>query len=219
MKPAVAVLIAASLGLNSFFAYRLWFAPAAVQTTHTTRDMVVMRTRGGLLEVSTITAEERFDSTTEHSVLGVPVGKTVAQIRVPAVYRYYIPLARDWDFRVSGSTLIVVAPSVRPSLPVAIDTGKLASFSSGLWSPITGTDAVGALQKSITTKLAEKAASPQLLLLQRESARQTVSEFLQKWVIDQPRWKGVKAPTVFVFFEDEPLGRKAIPLLSEASHL
>ena len=218
MKPAVAVLIAVSLGWNSFFAYRLWFAPAAVQTSHTTRDMVVMRTRGGLLEVSTITAEERFDSTTEHTVLGVPVGKTVAQIRVPAVYRYHIPLARDWDFRISGSALIVVAPSVRPSLPVAIDTGKLESFSSGLWSPITGTAAVDALQKSITTKLAEKAASPQLLLLQRESARQTVGEFVQKWVIEQPRWKGVKTPTVFVFFEDEPLGRKAIPLLSEASH-
>ena len=216
MKPIVAVLIAASLGLNAFFAYRLWFAPDAVKTSHVTQDLVVMRTPGGLLEVSTITAEERFDSTTGYTVLGVPVGKTVAQIKVPAVYRYHIPLARDWDFRISGRTLIVVAPPARPSLPVAIDTGKLASFSSGIWSPITGTDAVGALQKSITLKLAEKAASPQLLLLQREAARQTVSEFVQKWVVDQPRWKGVKPPTVFVFFEDEPLGRKAIPLLSEA---
>lgn len=216
MKPIVAVLIAASLGLNAFFAYRLWVAQDAVKTSHATQDRVVMRTPGGLLEVSIITAEERFDSTTGHTVLGVPVGNTVAQIKVPTVYRYHIPLAKDWDFRISGRTLIVVAPPVRPSLPVAIDTGKLASFSSGLWSPITGTAAVGALQKSITLKLAEKAASPQLLLLQREAARQTVSEFVQKWVVDQPRWKGVKPPTVFVFFEDEPLGRKAIPLLSEA---
>ena len=216
MKPTVAVLIAASLGLNSFFAYRLWFSPEAVQTAHSTQDMVVMRTPGGLLEVSTITAEERFESTTQHAVLGVPVGKTVALIRVPAVYRYHIPLAQDWSFRIAGSTLVVVAPSVRPSLPVAIDTGKLHSFSSGLWSPITGQPAVDALQKPITLKLGQKAATPQLLLLQRESARQTVSEFVQKWVVDQPRWKGVKPPTVFVFFEDEPLGRKAIPLLSEA---
>jgi len=217
MKPIVAVLIAASLGLNSFFAYRLWFAPDAVKTSHVTQDLVVMRTPGGLLEVSTITAEERFDSTTGYTVLGVPVGKTVAQIKVPAVYRYHIPLARDWDFRISGRTLIVVAPPARPSLPVAIDTGKLASFSSGLWSPITGTAAVGALQQSITLQLAQKAASPQLLLLQRESARQTVSEFVQKWVIAQPRWKDVvKPPTVLVFFEDEPLGRKVIPLFSEA---
>lgn len=215
MKPLVAVLIIASLGLNSFFAYRMWFAPAAVQTSHATHDMVVMRTPGGLLEVSTITAEERFDSTTQHTVLGVPVGKTVAQIRVPTVYRYHISLAKDWGFRVAGGTLVVVAPAVRPSLPVAIDTGKLHSFSSGLWSPLTGTAAVEALQKPITLKLGEKAATPQLLLLQREAARQTVSEFVQKWVIDQPRWKGAKPPTVLVFFEDEPLGRKAIPLLSQ----
>ena len=216
MKPITAVLLAASIALNAFFAYRLWFAPAAVQTTHVTQDMVVMRTTGGLLEVSTIAAEERFDSTTDHTVLGVPVGKTVAQIRVPTVYRYHLPLAKEWDFRISGGTLIVVAPSVRPSLPVAIDTGKRASFSSGIWSPITGAAAVDALQRSITRKLAEKAASPQLLLLQREVARQTVSEFVQKWVIDQPRWKGRKPPTVFVFFEDEPLGHKALPLLFEA---
>ena len=216
MKPIVTVLIAASLALNSFFTYRLWLAPDAVNASHTTRDMVVMQTPGGLLEVSTITAEERFDSTIDHTVLGVSLGKTVAQVKVPAVYRYHIPLAKDWDFRISGSALVVVAPSVRPSLPVAIDTGKLASFSSGLWSPIAGTAAVAALQKSITLQLADKSVSPQLLLLQREVARQTVSEFVQKWVIDQPRWKGNKPPTVFVFFEDEPLGRKALPLLFEA---
>lgn len=215
MKPILSVLVAASLALNIFLAYRVGFAPAAVQTSHATQEVVVMRTPGGLLEVSTITAEERFDSTTQHTVLGVPVGKTVAQIRVPTVYRYHISLAKDWSFRIAGSTLVVVAPSVRPSLPVAIDTAKLQSFSSGLWSPLTGTAAVAALQKPITLKLAEKAATPQLLLLQRESARQTVSEFVQKWVIDQPRWKGAKPPTVFVFFEDEPLGRKAIPLLSQ----
>lgn len=216
MKPILSVLVAASLALNTFLAYRVWFAPGAVQTSHSTQDMVVMRTPGGLLEVSTVTAEERFESTTQHTVLGVPVGKTVALIRVPAVYRYHIPLAQDWSFRIAGSTLVVVAPAVRPSLPVAIDTGKLQSFSSGLWSPLTGAEAVAALQSPITLQLAKKAATPQLLLLQREAARQTVGEFVQKWVVDQPRWKGAKPPTVFVFFEDEPLGRKALRLLSQA---
>jgi len=186
-----------------------------VQASQSTRDIVVMRSPGGLLEVSTINAEERFDSTTRHTVLGVPVGRTVAQVRVPAVYRYHIPLSKDWSFRVIGDTLIVVAPPVSPSLPVAIDTGRLESFSSGLWSPITGADAVNALQRSITAKLGEKASTAQLLLLQREASRQTVSEFVQKWVVEQPRWKIISAPAVLVFFEDEPLGRKAIPLLRQ----
>lgn len=52
--------------------------------------------------------------------------------------------------------------------------------------------------------------------LQRESARQTVSEFVQKWVLENPRWQGSKAPTVFVFFEDEPLGKRALPMPQDA---
>jgi len=216
MKTILATAITLSLALNGFLAYRTWFAPTSMQTTSTNGTTVVMRTPGGLLEVSTITAEERFDSSTNHTVLGVLLAKTVAQIRVPTVYRYHIPLAKEWNIRVSGNTLIVVAPPVQPSLPVAIDTGKLESFSSGLWSPITGSEAMASLQRSITAKLGEKAASQQLILMQREAARLTLGEFVQKWVIGHERWKGLKMPTVFVFFEDEPLGKKAAPLLLEA---
>lgn len=216
MKTILALAISLSLSLNAFLAYRNWFGLHATEVTSSSGNMMVMRTSGGLLEVSKITAEERFDSTTSHTILGVYLGRTVAQVRVPTVYRYHIPLAEEWNIRISGSTLIVVAPRVQPTLPVAIDTGKLESFSSGLWSPITGPDAVASLQKSMTTKLGEKAASQQLILMQREAARLTIGEFIQKWVVDQPRWRGLRPPTVFVFFEDEPLGKKAAPMLSEA---
>jgi hypothetical protein len=211
MKILLAAAIVLSLALNMFFSYQNWIAPTSTQTSSTTDAAMVMRTPGGLLEVSTITAEERFDSSTNHTVLGVPLGRTVAQVRVPTVYRYHIPLAKEWSIRATGNALIVVAPPVRPTLPVAIDTGKLESFSSGLWSPITGPDAVASLQKSITARLGEKAASPQLILMQREAARLTIGEFVQKWVVSQERWKGLKTPLVFVFFEDEPLGKKAAP--------
>jgi hypothetical protein len=174
-----------------------------------------MRTPGGLLEVSTVTAEERFDSSTTHTVLGVPVGKTVAQIRVPAVYRYHIPLATDWTFRLSGNALIVIAPRVRPTTPVAINTGKLESFTSGVWSPLTGGEATAALQRSITDTLNKKAESPDLMKLQRESARQTVTEFVQKWVLQQTQWRSARPPAILVFFEDEPLGQRASPLFSD----
>ncbi|HZF79049.1 MAG TPA: hypothetical protein VEZ89_04600 [Rubrivivax sp.] len=216
MRTKLTAAIAFSLLLNVILVYRTWFAPSATQVANSTGRTVVMRTPGGLLEVSRITAEERFDSTTSHTVLGVPVGKTVAQVRVPAVYRYHIPLAHEWTIRHSGPTLIVVAPPVQPTLPVAIDTSRLESFASGLWSPVTGPDAVGSLQKSITAKLGERAASQQLVLMQREAARQTLGEFIQKWVVEQSPWKGSKPPTVLVFFEDEPLGKKAAPLLLES---
>jgi hypothetical protein len=213
VRRLVLALVAASLVFNALLAWRMWGGPATTRTTTSSGERIVMRTPGGLLEVSSVTAEERFDSNTQHTVLGVPVGRTVASVRVPTVYRYHVPLAPEWTFRQVGDTLIVVAPAVRPSLPVAIDTARLESFSAGVWSPFTGEAAVAALQRSITERLERKAGSPELILLQRESARHTVTEFVRKWVLEQPRWKGASAPTVFVFFEDEPLGRDAGPLL------
>ncbi len=213
MRRLLLVLVVASLAINAWLAWRTWAGPAATRIAHSSGERIVMRTPGGLLEVSSVSAEERFDSSTQHTVLGVPVGRTVASVRVPTVYRYHVPLSPEWTFRQVGDTLIVVAPAVRPSLPVAIDTARLESFSAGVWSPFTGEAAVAALQRSITERLERKAASPELILLQRESARHTVTEFVRKWVLEQPRWKGAAAPTVFVFFEDEPLGRDAGPLL------
>jgi len=213
MRPLLIVALAASIAGNCYLAYRVLFTEPKSQTSQASGEMVLMRTPGGLLEVSTITAEERFDSTTNHTILGVPVGTTIAQIRVPAVYRYHIPLAKDWRIRTTAEALVVVAPAVKPTLPVAIDTGKLEGFTSGLWSPLTGTKELAALQKSITNSLGAKAASSQLILLQRESARKTVSEFVRKWVVTQPKWKDKKPPVVLVFFADEPLGEKAAPLL------
>ena len=214
MKAPVAALVAASLLINAWLAWHVWGPRQGPQTTSASRDVVVMRTPGGLLEVSTISTEERFDSTTTHTILGVEVGQTVAQIRVPAVYRYHIPLAKEWTFRLVGDVLVVIAPQVQPSLPVAIDTSRLDAFAGGLWSPVTGPDAVASLQRRLTPELAKKAATPQLMLLQREAARQTVGEFVRAWVLEQARWKSSRPPTLLVFFEDEPLGRQAAPLLS-----
>jgi hypothetical protein len=214
VKPSVAALVAISVLANVLLAGYLWFGKPSVQVTTGARDLVVMRTPGGLLEVSTVSTEERFDSTTTHTILGVPVGETVAQIRVPAVYRYHIALAREWQFRVVGDALVVIAPRVEPSLPVAVDIGRLHAFASGVWAPVTGPDAVATLQRMLNAELAKKAASPQLIMMQREAARATVGEFVRKWVLDQSRWKGHRPPTLLVFFEDEPLGQQASPLLS-----
>lgn len=137
MRIAAAILLSIGLAANAWlFVWQLRSPPKTTVAAYSNIKLV-MRTPGGLLEVSTVTSEERFDSTTNHTVLGVPLGKTVAQIRVPAVYRYHIPLAKGWDLRQSGDSLMVIAPAARPSLPVAINTAKLESFSSGTWSLIT----------------------------------------------------------------------------------
>jgi hypothetical protein len=212
MKWVLVGVLLASMGLN---AYWMWSNKSQTAGGSSSRAPVVMRTPGGLLEVSTITAEERFESTVNHTILGVPVGKTVALIRVPTVYRYHVELAKEWKFADVGGSLVVVAPRVQPSLPVAINLAGLQGFSAGVWAPLFGAGQLAALQKAITPALDDKAKSDQMINLQREAARKTVTEFVEKWVLVEPRWKGLTKPTVMVFFSDEPLGQKAAPLLKD----
>ncbi len=212
LKWVVVGILLTSMGLN---AYWMWNNRPQAAGSSSLRVPVVMRTPGGLLEVSTITAEERFESTVNHTILGVPVGKTVALIRVPTVYRYHVELAKEWKIAEVGGSLLVIAPRAQPSLPVAINTAELQGFSAGVWSPFAGASTLAALQKSITPRLDVKAKSDEMINLQREAARKTVTEFVEKWVLVEPRWKGLAKPTVMVFFSDEPLGRKAAPLLKD----
>jgi len=120
-------------------------------------EIMVMRTPGGLLEVSRINATEEFDTRFVHLLLGVPVGETVPRIRVPAVYRYHIELAPQWRVLRTSDTFTVVAPPVKPSLPVAVDLGRMEKESSGTWVllPFTGTQALDDLERQLTARLAE----------------------------------------------------------------
>ena len=202
----VVVAVMLSILANVFLARKLWHHDdELVIHTVITDAPVVMRTNGGLLEVSTITSPERFESTQDHTILGVPVGTTVSTIRVPATYRYHIDLAPEWKILLRDKTFVVVAPAVKPSLPVAIDTAKLEAQSFGVWSLFTGHAEIDRLQRSITQALAQKANSAPYIQMQRESARATVKEFVAKWLITQEQWKSASGYPIKVFFSDEPI--------------
>lgn len=166
---------------------------------------VVMRTSGGLLEVSTIRVSERFESSTVHSILGAHIGKTATQIRVPVVYRYHIELAPEWKIRLRDKTFIVIAPPVKPTLPIAIQTAGIEKESSGVWSILTGNALLDKLERSITPVLGGRAVNPTYVQLQREASRKTVKEFVAKWLITQEQWKAASGYPIQVYFADEPI--------------
>ncbi|MFO1425668.1 MAG: hypothetical protein U1F11_01570 [Steroidobacteraceae bacterium] len=175
------------------------------------REILVMRTPGGLLEVATIRATEQFDTTFTYKVLGLKVGETVPHIRVPATYRYHVELAPEWRVRRREAVFSVIAPPVRPSLPVAVDLGQMQKDVGGSWVlvPFNASDDLDALQRRITAELAAKAASPAYLQLQREQARRTVTEFVRKWLVTQQEWQSARDPQVEVRFADEAADRAA----------
>jgi hypothetical protein len=171
-------------------------------------EILVMRTKGGLLEVSRILATEQFDTRFVYSVLGFEVGETVPHIRVPAVYRYHIELAPEWRIIRTGSLFTVVTPPVKPSLPVAVDLANIQKDVGGTWLllPFNRSDDLNALERKVTPTLADKAGSPAYLQLQREEARKTVTEFVKKWLVTQTPWTTELGATIRVFFADEPIG-------------
>lgn len=201
------IVIGTSLGAGAYIGNKLHFGETGPVSIVAQDEPVVMRTKGGLLEVSTVTATESFEQATAFSALGIDLGKTTARIRVPATYRYHVELAPEWRFIRKDKTFVAIAPAVKPSLPVAIDTAKLEGESFGKWSILTGDTQVAALQKSITATLGQRASAQKYIDLQREHARKTLTEFVQKWVLSQDKWKADNGYSVRVFFADEPIDR------------
>jgi len=59
------------------------------------------------------------------TIAGINLGTTVSQIQVPVTYRYQIALGKEWQVHLRNGTLLVIAPAVMPSVPVAIDTSRM----------------------------------------------------------------------------------------------
>lgn len=203
-------LIALCIGAALWFAYTKYsnYHPWAVTGSQVHSgvgsEILVMRTSGGLLEVSTINANEQFDKKFVYSVFGMRIGETVPHIRVPAVYRYHIELAPKWKIIRTDDVFTVVTPPVKPSLPVAVDLAKMEKDVGGSWILVAWNDDedLDALEREITAKLAEKAKSSVYLQMQREHARKTVTEFVEKWLVTQESWKAAKQPRIEVLFAD-----------------
>ena len=213
-KTFVLVVAASCVGAALAFAYmkidsyRPWSSTRGEVRFGSPEEIMVMRTRGGLLEVSRIHATETFDTKFIHTLVGIPVGETVPRIRVPVVYRYHIELAPEWNVLRTGAEFTVVAPPVQPSLPVAVDLGRMEKEASGTWVllPFTETDALDVLERELTAKLADRAVMPAYIQLQREHARQTVKEFVSKWLVTQAKWESESRSDIRVYFADETIG-------------
>ena len=201
---ALCVGAALSLGYMKLRDFAFWSRTGDEVRTGMGTEILFMRTPGGLLEVSSMRMTEQFDKRFVYEVLGLEVGETVAHVRVPATYRYHIQLAPLWKIERTDEVFRVVTPPVKPSLPVAVDLAHLEQDEGGTWLlvPFNAEKDREALMREITGKLAQKAASPAYLALQREDARKTVTEFVEKWLVTREPWKSARQPRIEVVFSD-----------------
>ncbi|MEO8022797.1 hypothetical protein [Polaromonas sp.] len=177
-----------------------------IETTVSAPEVpVVIRTEGGLLEVATVMAQERFTRSDTREFWGIHLGTTVSHIQAPVHYRYHIELAREWRVVIRDKTCIVQAPAIKPSLPVAFDTSAMQMYTQNGWARLNKHDNLAALARSMTPELEKRAQSPAYRQLVTEPARQTVREFVMQWLIKEQKWSRDPAYTVEVLFPGESL--------------
>jgi hypothetical protein len=209
---AVAILVVLAVAALGWLAYDRFFGRwSAVDTNVTASGLpVVMRTPGGLLEIATVTVHERFKRTDTREFWGIPLGTTVSIIQVPVVYRYHIEMAREWPIRINGTTALVRAGAVKPSLPPAIDTSRMEKYKQSGWARFNKDENLALLERSITPELQTRAGHHAIRQLAIDAGRQTVREFVTTWLLKEQGWTRDAAHKVVVLFPGEEPGRAGV---------
>lgn len=188
-----------------------------VQTFDEWRALEAEGNDGNILEVATAESTERFTRKTNLAMFGqtLPLGTTVSEISVPATYRYHINLNEDWFVTTDGTRLLVLAPAIRPSLPVAFDTAKVQKKTKSGWARWDGDENLTELEKSISSRLEERAGDETSLEKIREASRESVAKFVQAWLLSQEAWGNAKFEEISVMFEGEDASLASMPPVLE----
>ena len=157
----------------------------------------------GILETATSSVPETFTQTDSASLFNIPLGTTVSEIRVPAIYRYHIHLYDPWKIVISGQICLVFAPQFQPSLPPAIVTGQMEKSTSAGWLRFDADDNLDALERSITGELETRANDKLHRDFVRESCRQSVAQFVRTWLLKTQSWPDDHFHQIVVVFPDE----------------
>ena len=206
-----ALFLAALVAGAGWIGYERWSSGAfrAEKAVVASGFPVVMRSPGGLLEIATVTVNERFKRSDSRNFWGFPLGTTVSIIQVPVTYRFHIEMAREWPIQVEGKTAVVRTGEVKPSLPVAIDTTRIEKYTQSGWARFNKEENLAVLERSITAELAQRAQDPALRELATAAGRKTVAEFVTTWLLKEQGWKRDPSYQVTVLFPGEDPARRA----------
>jgi hypothetical protein len=160
---------------------------------------------GARLELASFEAVEILRSSDERRIAWdlVTLGTTVSEIRVPVTYRYHLSLKEPWHLRVENQRCLVQAPPIKPSLPPAIDTGRIERFSESGWLRFNEDEQMEELERGLTAALSERAADPRHISMVRERCRLEVAEFVRSWLLLEDHWRDDRFRSVTVVFADE----------------
>lgn len=163
--------------------------------------MKLIRVPGGTLSTGGLTKTETLYKSNKHKWLGT----TSSVIRVDATFRYEVELRSDWNLGLDEERKVafVIAPRLKPQLPVAVDTKTFQEETSSGWARWDKAEHLARLRQEISPFLEKKANSQDYIELVRGDARKTVEEFVSDWILKEHGWNVEDRPVVKVYFEDE----------------
>jgi hypothetical protein len=186
------------------------------QTTLKTEEILleIGRTHGDVLEVAPMKTMETFSrADVRFAAWGwVYLGTAISEIKVPATYRFHIKLSEMKQARLDDGVLVVTAPVIHPTLPVAFDTAAMEKKANDTWLRFDAEQQLADLEKSLTPALAARAKKHVNTV--REHARRDIEQFVQKWIVEsRPEYRTqVKAVKVIFPGEDARMVEKSTPV-------
>ncbi|HEX4086643.1 MAG TPA: hypothetical protein VHY22_17150 [Chthoniobacteraceae bacterium] len=199
----IAFVIAAAAGV--WFINRLFTPPVTGATSDRFEEYLpTVGAVDGILETATANVPETFTRTDSQWLFNViPLGTTVSEIRVPAVYRYHINLYDPWRISEQGRICVVVAPQFHPDLPPAIDTARMEKSTSEGWLRFNGQENLDALERDITEELTRRADDRAHRDYVREACRQSIADLVRNWMLKEDNWRKDRFQQIIVLFPDE----------------
>jgi hypothetical protein len=139
------------------------------------------------LEVATAEVMETFDRSESKSIFWgfLSLGTNGGSIMVPVTYRYHLRLLDSWYLEIQGDILIVRAPEIRASVPPAFNSQKMRTSLTRGWLRLPPDDLLAGLHRDLTPTLTRLASDPRRINLIRETCRQSVAEFVGRWLNGQ----------------------------------
>lgn len=180
--------------------------PLTVTEVITSGETIVIRTPGGTLEVARIKAYETIKRTSSETNLFwglIDTGSTVSEIDVPVLFRYHVPLAREWPIRCGRDLCVVHAEAIAPTLPPAVYTEEMRKRTTSGWARFDKSANLIALEKSLTQELSARAMSDRNRDAATDAGRRTVKEFVKTWILKSKTSGGGPAQRVVVLFPGE----------------
>ena len=181
------------------------FKTGTITRTFTEHIPEVSSTYGDVLEITTSRSEEEFSRSDSKNIAWnlIYLGTTVSTIRVPATFRYHIRLSDSWRLASKDKVCYCLVPSIRPSLPTAIHTGQMQKSTERGWARFNSDANLAELERSITPDLDQRAGDSKHIKLVREACRQSVAEFVKKWLMKEDFWRSDRFTSIVVVFADE----------------